>query len=124
MCSALLPVTAVNDQSQAVLQSCFRSYVAFDSGAGDSVQRSCNLIVKGLLLTCAVFPRFKVPKPHEPRFVSLPVDPPSPSCHGHPEQSLGRASVRYRRSVPGVPRPLDFDPVSLVYPLVAAFRLV
>ena len=78
MCSALLPVTAANDQSQVVLQSCFRSYAAFDSGAGDSVQRSCNLIVKGLLLTCAVFPRFKVPKPHEPRFVSLPVDPPSP----------------------------------------------
>jgi hypothetical protein len=63
MCSALLPVTAVNDQSQVVLQSCFESYGAFDSGAGDSVQRSCNLIVKGLLLTRAVFPSFKVPKP-------------------------------------------------------------
>lgn len=32
--------------------------------------------------------------------------------------------VRYRRSVPGVPPPLDLNPMSLVCPLVAAFRLV
>jgi len=30
---------------------------------GDSFQRACNLIVKGLLLTCAVLSRFKVRKP-------------------------------------------------------------
>jgi len=56
MCSALLPVTAGMTK---VRQSCtaFESY-EFDSGAGDSVQRTCNLIVKGWLLTFAVFPRF------------------------------------------------------------------
>ena len=32
--------------------------------------------------------------------------------------------VRYRRSVPGVPPPLDLNPMSFVCPLVAAFRLV
>jgi hypothetical protein len=32
--------------------------------------------------------------------------------------------VRYGRSVPRLPPPLDLDPVSLVYPLVATFRLV
>ena len=110
MCSALLPVTAVNDQSQVVLQSCFESYGAFDSGAGDSVQRSCNLIVKGLLLTRAVFPSFKVPKPlqWDAHWVStnsrpkatgsripiraLPVNSPASTLHGHPEQSLRRCS--------------------------------
>ena len=63
MCSALLPVTAVNDQIRQSCKAAFEPYAAFDSGAGDSVQRSCNLIVKGLLLTCAVLPGFKVPKP-------------------------------------------------------------
>jgi hypothetical protein len=56
-------------------------------GLGTRFSCTCNLIVKGLLLTCAVFPRFKVPKllqwdvnwvstnraqkplGHEPRFV-------------------------------------------------------
>jgi hypothetical protein len=32
--------------------------------------------------------------------------------------------VRYGRSVPGVPPPLDFDTVPFLYPLVATFRLV
>jgi hypothetical protein len=39
----------MNYESQEALQGCFRSPEAFDSGTGDSVQRSCNLIVKGLL---------------------------------------------------------------------------
>src|SRR5437667_9632756 len=66
MCSALLSVTAVNDQRSGTgsLAKLFSDHIQrFDSEAEDSVQHSCNLIVKGLLLTCAVFPRFKVPTP-------------------------------------------------------------
>ena len=107
-----------------VRQSCkaaFESYAPFDSGAGDSVQRSCNLIVKGLLLIYAVFPRFKVPKPlqWDADWVSinshrkatgsrtpiraLPVDAPAPPCHGHPKQSLrwrpSRMMIKRSRSL-------------------------
>jgi len=53
-----LRVTAVNERSQVVFES-FESYAEFDSEAADAVQHSCNLIVKGLILTCAVFSRFK-----------------------------------------------------------------
>jgi hypothetical protein len=112
MCSALFPVTAVNDQSQVVCKAAFESYKAFDSGAGDSVQRSCNLIVKGLLLTCAVFPRFKVPKPlqWDAHWVSTnsrpkatgsrtpirprPIDPPASACNRNPKQPFRSRSPR------------------------------
>lgn len=81
------------------------------SGARDSIQRSCNLIVKGLLLIYAVFPRFKVPKPlqwdahwvstnRRPRATGsrlstrpLPVDAPPPACHGYPEELLQRLAA-------------------------------
>jgi len=53
MCSALLPVTAVNDHGLASRLS--ESYGAIDSGAYDLVQHTCNLVVKELPLTCAVF---------------------------------------------------------------------
>jgi len=108
---------------------------------GDSFQRGCNLIVKGLLLTYAVFPRFKVPKPLQwdadcrPKATgsrtpirALPVDPPSPPCHGHPEQSLGRGSSRMMvkrsgsliesASVPRV-REFEFLKIKMVAELVA-----
>ena len=74
---------------------------------GDSFQRGCNLIVKGLLLTYAVFPRFKIPKSlqWDAHWVStnsrpkatgsrtpiraLPVDPPSPPVTGTQNSRLG-----------------------------------
>ena len=54
----------IKDQVSGSLAKLFSNHIQrFDSEAEDSVQHSCNLIVKGLLLTCAVFPRFKVPTP-------------------------------------------------------------
>lgn len=40
MCSALLPVTAVNDQSQLVLQSCFAFADLFKRRAISAAQRN------------------------------------------------------------------------------------
>src|SRR5439155_20771119 len=54
----------IKDQVSGSLAKLFSNHIQrFDSEAEDSVQHSCHLIVKGLLLTCAVFPRFKVPTP-------------------------------------------------------------
>jgi hypothetical protein len=60
MCSASCPVTAVKEQSNnAVLkETLFESSGTFDSGNGDSDRHSCNLIVKGLFVTCTGFPPF------------------------------------------------------------------
>jgi hypothetical protein len=86
-----------------VRQSCkaaFESYAPFDSGAGDSVQRSCNLIVKGLLLTCAVFPRFKVPKPLQwDAHWWVPIAAPKPL--GYELRFVRCQSIRQRPRVTG-----------------------
>ena len=49
MCSALLPVTAMNDESQVACKAAFDSYAHLIQGTGDSVQHTCNLIVKGFV---------------------------------------------------------------------------
>src|SRR6266849_6407799 len=61
MCSALLPVTAVKEQSNGNFGKLLSSrYGTFDSGNGESDQHSCNLIVKGLFVTCPGFPLIPV----------------------------------------------------------------
>jgi hypothetical protein len=63
MCSALLPVTAVKEQSNGNLRKLLSSrYGTFDSGNGESDQHSCNLIVKGLFVT-STFLGIVVPAP-------------------------------------------------------------
>ena len=70
-------------------------------GTGDSVQRSCNLIVKGLLLIYAVFPRFKVPKPLQwDAHWWVPIAAPKPL--GHELRFVRCQSMRQRPPVIGI----------------------